>query len=235
MNLTIKEIFTFGWMTTKKQYKNVLIIFALFFFINGALNFVSDSLGNKMDQSILFGILLFIAFVFIDIVFQIGVTKEALVIVRGGEGNIQKTFSYYHLFFKAVFAWILYGLFLAGVILISFLPFVIITFFSKYFFVLVVGLVISLLVGFVASVMYGFSRIIVVDRETGPLEALKLSRALTKGVLKHLILIFITLIAFNILGALLLGIGLLVTIPMTYFAILFVYNSLVLRHFTPKA
>lgn len=235
MNLTIKEILTFGWNTTKKQYKNILLVFALIFFINGAINFIIDSLGDSVNHSSIFGLFLFIAFVFIDLVFQIGVTKEALVIVRGGEGDIYKTFKYYNLFFKAILAWILYGIFIVGISFVSFLPFIVATFFSKQLWVLIFGLVVAFLVGILISIVYGFSRIIVVDKETGPLEALKQSKELTKGVLKQLVLIFITLTALNILGVILLGIGLLVTIPMTYFAILFVYNSLVLRQFTPKA
>ncbi|MFA6297347.1 MAG: hypothetical protein WC629_02180 [Candidatus Paceibacterota bacterium] len=229
MNLTIKEIILFGWNTTKKNYMNVLFVFALTFLINGVLQFAIEVVGGKGNLGGVLGVILTLAFVFIDVLFQIGVTKEALVIIRGGEGDIKKTFSYSRLFFKAVFAWIVYGIFLVGIFVAIIIPFMIVSFLFKSIFVLIAGFIIALVAEFLAVAVLGFSRTIVIDRETGPLESLRLSILITKGVVKKLILIFLFLALFNLLGLILFVVGLLITVPVTYFSILFVYNSLLLR------
>jgi cytochrome b561 len=72
----------------------------------------------------------------------------------------------------------------------------------------------------VAPGLYGMARLgpaffIVVGGRAGPLEALRLSLDLTRGRSGPLLLLCLFLLVFNIFGAALLGLGLLVTVPIS--------------------
>ena len=221
MNLTIKEILVFGLKTTKKYYREVLIVIAIYFLFNLIPGFIT--------KPPLLSFIVSLVFLVFETFFQIGVTKESLKIIRGGEGDIKNTFNYKFLFFRVILAWIIYGIFLALLALVSFIPFLILSFFIKSIWIMYLGALIAVLVAIVSGIVFGFSKIIVIDTGCTPIESLKKSKHLTKGVLARLALIVLAFIGFNLLGALALGIGLLVTVPSTFFALLFVYNSLLLR------
>jgi uncharacterized membrane protein len=67
---------------------------------------------------------------------------------------------------------------------------------------------------------------IVIDRGLGPIEAMKESWRVTKGHKWQLFLLFLALIGLNILGAIALIVGLLVTIPITMLAAAHAYRTL---------
>jgi hypothetical protein len=90
----------------------------------------------------------------------------------------------------------------------------------------VVGFVLFIVPGIVAELAFSMALYIVIDKEVGPIAALKASYHLTKGHRLNLLIFIALLVALNMLGAMLVGIGLLVTIPVSLLALVWVYRWL---------
>jgi uncharacterized membrane protein len=89
-----------------------------------------------------------------------------------------------------------------------------------------IGLILLVIPGIILGVRYRFCGYFVVDRNARPLAALTQSAAATNGVRWQIFLLGIVLFFLNVLGALLLGVGLLVTAPLSYIAWARVYRTL---------
>lgn len=92
--------------------------------------------------------------------------------------------------------------------------------------VVIVGLILLIVPGIIAALMFLFSNYLVVDKGLGPIEAMKESMRITKGHKWQLLLLVLAIAGINILGALALFIGLLVTVPVSMLAIAHVYRTL---------
>ncbi len=92
--------------------------------------------------------------------------------------------------------------------------------------IVVVGLVLLIIPGIIASIMLMFTKFLVVDRSLGPVEALKESVRITKGHRLNLFLFMLAIIAINLVGALLLFVPLLVTVPVSGLAMIYVYRTI---------
>jgi hypothetical protein len=94
--------------------------------------------------------------------------------------------------------------------------------------------VIAIALGFIALIVPGvilamglmFVPYLVIDRGLGPIEAMKESWRVTKGHKWQLFFLFLALIGLNILGAIALIIGLLVTVPISMLAAAHAYRTL---------
>lgn len=92
--------------------------------------------------------------------------------------------------------------------------------------IVVIGLVLLIVPGVIAALALIFATYLIIDRNMGPIEAMKESVRITKGHRWQLFLLALALLVLNILGALALMIGLLVTIPVSLFALAHVYRTL---------
>ena len=110
-------------------------------------------------------------------------------------------FSCFLLFFNYLFGAILYGLIIFG------------------------GMISLIIPGIIWAIKFQFYSYFIVDEGLGPIEALKRSSLITKGVKSNLFL-FGLLLLINVLGALCLLVGLFVTIPPVTIAVFFVYRKL---------
>ncbi len=93
----------------------------------------------------------------------------------------------------------------------------------------VVGLLLFIVPGIYWALKYQFYGELIVDKKMGVLESLKKSSEITKGVKWQLLGFGFVLVGVNILGALALGIGLFVAIPMSSLAYFMVYRKLSVR------
>lgn len=93
----------------------------------------------------------------------------------------------------------------------------------------VIGLMLFIVPGLYIWARYGFYPFIILDKNSGPLEALNLSAEITHGNRWHVFLLFFACTILDILGALFFGIGLLITIPITLLALAIVYRQLASR------
>lgn len=95
-----------------------------------------------------------------------------------------------------------------------------------YGLVVAAGMVLLVVPGVLWAVRYGFAPFAVVDRRCTPREALRVSARLTEGRRGPLFVFGLVLVGVNLLGALALGVGLLISIPTTMIAAAYVYRRL---------
>lgn len=99
-----------------------------------------------------------------------------------------------------------------------------------YIISILVGLVLLILPGIYVGVRLQFFMYSIVENENlGPIEALKESWKMTEGLFWKLFLFGCLVILINIIGVLLLGVGLFVTIPITGIAYALLYKKLALH------
>jgi uncharacterized membrane protein len=89
-----------------------------------------------------------------------------------------------------------------------------------------VGFVLLIVPGIIFALMFMFVTFIVIDRELGPIEALKESHRITHGHKWKLLGFVLVLLIINLLGALALLVGLLVSIPVSSLAFAYAYRLL---------
>ncbi len=96
--------------------------------------------------------------------------------------------------------------------------------------VIVLGYFLLIIPGLYLTVRLGLFAFAMVDEGLAPMDALKRSLALTKGRFWPLFGFSLVLALINITGALLLGLGLLVSAPLCLLATVFVYQKLKASH-----
>lgn len=90
----------------------------------------------------------------------------------------------------------------------------------------VMGLILLIVPGVVILIRLWFVGFVIVDKRSGPLDAIQQSWDISRGRTMDLLVLFFILIGLNLLGAICLGIGILVTLPMSGLALAHVYRSL---------
>jgi len=98
-----------------------------------------------------------------------------------------------------------------------------------------IGLVLLIMPGVIFGLMFMFSTFLVIDRELGPIEALKESNRITHGHKWRLLGFSVVLVLINLLGLIALVVGLLVTIPVSSLAFTHAYRALSGRTPPPDA
>ena len=99
---------------------------------------------------------------------------------------------------------------------------------------IVLGLLLLIVPGIVLALMFLFSSFMVIDRELDPIEAMKESARITYGYRFELLFLLLILLALNVLGVLALGVGLLVSIPVSTLALVHAYRALELKAKKPS-
>ena len=89
-----------------------------------------------------------------------------------------------------------------------------------------IGLVFLIIPGIILALMFIFATYLVVDTGKGPIEALKESARITKGHKWALFALMLALIGLNIIGMLALGVGLLISVPVSLLSIAHAYRVL---------
>ena len=92
--------------------------------------------------------------------------------------------------------------------------------------IVVIGFVLLIVPGLIAVMTLIFVPYIVIDKEPNPIEALKESMRITKGSRWEIALLVLMIAGLNILGALAILVGLLVTVPLTTLALVHAYRTL---------
>lgn len=95
-----------------------------------------------------------------------------------------------------------------------------------YLLMVVLGLVLLLIPGFYLGVRYAWAGIFLADGKTNLADSFKHSAAISTAQILRLLAIFVFLLMLNILGASLLGLGLLVTIPFSLLILVSIYRQL---------
>jgi len=196
----VGDAIRFGWETTKANLNLVIVLAFVGLVATGLPSAIAEwVVRGSPGLAMLFQLIGGI----VSLVVGIGATRISLRLHDGGSATVGDLF--------AVDGPLLWRYFLASLL---------------YGVVVTVGLVLLIIPGIIFSVRYIFYGYAVVDRNARPGEALSQSAAATKGVWGDLSLFGLAIILLNILGALLLGVGLLVTIPISAIATAWVYRRL---------
>jgi len=162
------------------------------------VNFLPRISDSIWGPSAILGFVFFLIKTFIDI----GMIRIALNFVDGLSSKYETLFSGMPLFLK----------YLAAVII---------------FIVLVgVGLVLLVVPGIIVGVRLMFFGPLIVDKGLEPIDAIKKSFEMTKGKTWDLFLFTLIVFGLNILGLLCLGVGLLLTLPLTSIATMDIYRKI---------
>jgi len=89
-----------------------------------------------------------------------------------------------------------------------------------------IGLILLVVPGIIVALMFLFTTFIVIERELGPIEAMKESNRITRGYKWPLLGFVLVLTLINLLGLLALVVGLLVSIPVSTLAFVHAYREL---------
>lgn len=92
--------------------------------------------------------------------------------------------------------------------------------------VVLVGLLLLIVPGVVAALAFMFVLYLVIDKELGPIKAMKESVRITRGNRLQLLLLALLVFVLNIVGLVALLVGLFVSIPVTTLAIVHAYRVL---------
>lgn len=162
--------------------------------------FLMEGMGES-DASFVWSLV----YMAIQLVISMGVIKAYLNIVRGQKVTTQTFTSAAPDALKYIAAQILLGLIVLG------------------------GLILFIVPGIYFAIKYMFTPYLVIDKGMGPIEALKASGDVTKGIKWDLIGFFAAAIVLTYSGILALFVGLIITIPVATLSYVVLYDLLLRR------
>ncbi len=194
-----KKAIKYGWNTT---FDNIGFFLGLWV-IGFLLYFIPHIIAVwSMQVNTFLGVVLHIVDYLITIIVGLGLIKIGLSIYDKGKSSYGELLSQYNLIIPLFIAAILYTIAVG------------------------IGTLLFIIPGIVLGIKFFFFDYLIVDQKMGPLEALKESSYITNGAKWDFFLLSLLLFLINLLGALFFLIGLLVTIPTSYLAVIYVYRKL---------
>jgi uncharacterized membrane protein len=220
--IALGELFRSAFEATKKNYLVLMVGLALFIGLNILEGLVPDDMGTDISIFVLAFVLLYaIAILVARLVVTLGWVKIALKIVDGQKPENKDYFGSIQLFLGYIGYMIIAGLVFvpAGVVI-------------ALGAMLSLGILSSLLI--LAGILWIFYAIlkvwpgvyVIVDEKKGPVDALKTSWSITSGKEFSILGAFILMGLLNLLGLILLVVGLLFTVPMTAVACAGLYRKI---------
>lgn len=195
---TTWEPFSFAWQKARKHLWFVVLSALGVLVVTGIFN-ISDS--NKEELSAIESLLSLVGFI-VSIFVHVGVIRLALKLLDDVRGGVQDFLPTWRIFWHLLLGGVLYGL------------------------VVGFGTLLLIFPGVIWGLRYGQMFYLVVDRDMGPIEAMKMSAKMTYGYKKRLFLVCLVSIGVVIVGALVLLVGLLVALPMVVLAWAYIYRKL---------
>lgn len=204
-SFSIKEAIKFGWTAAKSRLwffvAILLISLAIQMFPNILSNLVK---GDKLPAAFsLIVVLLSIAGGVAKLLIDLGSIKIALKIHDNQEVKVADLFSCREFILR----------YLGGYIL--------------YFGIILTGFLLLVIPGIIWAIRLQFFSYLVVDKGLGPVQALRQSWGMTRGQTWRLFIFMLLVVLINVGGALLLLVGLFLTIPTTMVATAFIYRRLI--------
>lgn len=196
---SISEALSYGWDTFKGQigfFLGLIVVMA-------AVTVIPDVIIDKvMTRGSALSIILKLGVRLVGMLLGMVVTKISLDIVDTGRSDLSKLSELLPIVPAYVIGKLIYGV------------------------IVLVGMLLLLIPGFIWAYMFLYIGYLIIDRQIGPIDALKESRAITSGYKWSLALFSLVVALINIGGAICLLVGLFVTIPVTLMASAYVYRRL---------
>ncbi len=196
--LIISDVLRASWKYTKSQ----IWILAGLFIGYMIIALIIGALFTPSNSSTIGIIITEIVSILIALTFTLGYVKNCFQTLDGEEPQFSAYVQEFHKIFTYLFTNIIVAVIVA------------------------IGLCLLVLPGIYLGIRLQFSLALIVEEDAGVIESLKKSWALTKGHMGSLILLLLTMICVLIVGAILLGIGIFVAIPLTY--VMYCYSFRVL-------
>lgn len=193
------EALRFGWDVWKNNIGFFIKVLLIVFLVQIVAGLASVHMENKTSLLMVF---VNIFYNVVLIIISMGFVKISLGFWDGKKPEIGDLFNVYPLFFIFLLASILYGSMVCG------------------------GLILLIIPGIILGIQFQFFSYFIVDQKAGPIEALKKSAQLTRGVKFELFIFNMFVLGINLLGIFALFIGVLITMPVTMVASAFVYRKL---------
>lgn len=184
-SLAIGQIVKDSWAIFKKEWVKIYALLALPVAFSLIFGFISEMIAPAG----LFGLILELISMFIQIVLSMGVLKAMLHVVRGESFDLDTILSTQPLFFKYVGATILLSI------------------------MLVLGFLFFIIPGIYFAITYTFVPYLVVDKEMGVFESMKKSAEMTKGKKWDILAFMIVSLLIGYSGFLLFFVGIFLTAP----------------------
>jgi hypothetical protein len=204
-NFSFKEVFGYGWKVTKANFWFFvgvgLIIFCLDNLTDLAKAVVSFLDLTQISSGLLFLMLELVGWL-IELVFAIGLIKISLDLFSDRKVNFSKLFCVNGCFFKYLLATLLYGL------------------------IVLLGLLLFVIPGIIWSIKFSLYGYFIVDKNFGPVDALKASAKTTKGVKLQLLGFYFLSALIFFAGIICFAVGLFAAYPVILIAGTFVYLKL---------
>jgi len=205
MKINTIDLLRFGWEKTKNNYEKVICVILVFIFLGIANNFIQhfgqSNYSNNNLSFLFLSLFVQLGLMIIGVIIGVNFIKEGLLIVRGGEANLRRLLNYPDVFWKYIF-----GVILSTITIIA-------------------GLILFIVPGVVLAIRLFFMKAVLVDTKLGPIDSIAKSLEMTKGHTKDIFLFLISIAVFNLVGLMCLVIGLLITLPVTFFAVLSLYSN----------
>lgn len=198
--IPIKSTLSQAWELFKKHWKFLLLVTVISWIFQGLPR--SFEKHDLYSQSWLILAVLSLALSALNLVIDIGLTKVYLKIVDRESAKLEDLFVHYKLFWKFLAGSILYGL------------------------IVVSGLFLLIVPGIIWAIKFQFYSYLIVDKNLGPIEALRQSSNMTQGKKWQILKFDLVIGLLNILGILALIVGLLITIPVTTLGFTLLYRKL---------
>jgi len=192
------EALEFGWKTTTSNLKFLIGLMIIVLVIYLLLAMIGQALEDEKFLSFIFSLITWA----IQLIVSLGLIKIAIKFCDKKKPLLSDLYTEYPKTLKYLLASIIVG---------------IITF---------IGFILLIVPGIIFAIKLQFVPYLIADKNLGPFEAIKTSWRITKGVKWNLFLFALLAILVNIGGALLLLVGLLVTIPTTSIATAYIYRKL---------
>lgn len=210
VNLSSKEIFSFGFRNAKKYFWH----FFLFFIVYFVLSFVP------------------ILSIFSGVYLSFALYSVVLKISRGENVELKTFFTWPKNGFRALWTAIVSGVIFASCILVAYIPIIIVAMISSTPNSNVLTLIAALLVTlgvvlfFYVFVRINFSRLYSLETGLGAIPSIKKSWEVTRGVTGRIIILIIVGYGIIVLGFLAIIVGLLWAIPTTVIAYIYIYTKI---------
>ena len=188
-----------AWALFKKNLNVVVMLIGVYF-----AYYIAQYVSTYLFGNTQIAFIMSLVFIVISLILQLGSYNLMLKLVDGKNPQIKDLYQYPDMLMKIIrniIAGILVGLIVAG------------------------GFILLIIPGIYLAIRLMFYTYYIVDKDAGIIDSIKMSWNLTKGGVINLFLLSVLFFIVNILGLIAFGIGLAVTLPLTFLATALLYRK----------
>lgn len=198
----LDEVIGYAWGTFKKKPLKIVGFFLLVYIICFLNSFLFPLLFSGLGNSLLILVIPQVEGWIVNYIADIAIVAFVLSVLGNKKSFVLKSLTDPKLILNVVLGSLLGGL------------------------IVILGFILLVVPGIYFAIRLTYVIYFLVDQKTGPIEAIKRSWKLTKGHFFSILGLYLVLVLVNLFGMLLLLLGLLITIPVTYIAIAYTYKKL---------